>query len=214
MQDPNPNLHLIITTTRLAIRRLPDQLKPLAILSFLVACLSVLAYVFNLFAPVVYGHDEDDAKFSNSSLHHLHLLDQWDFWDLLNIQKKYMCFKMIRLFGSEVLWQIGPPPLAEMLAKMKESGISHYMPLYIGVLCSWTTLGLLVGMNACIYEMLKLGYLFMSKSPDLWCLSRDLVCKFFAPLTVLIPNCIYRCDIIHRLVRYHGRAGPSRELMS
>merc|ERR1712032_1472159 len=56
-----------------------DQLKPLAILSFLVACLSVLAYFFNLFAPVVYGHDEDDAKFPNSSLHHLHLLDQWDF---------------------------------------------------------------------------------------------------------------------------------------
>ena len=96
-----------------------------------------------------------------------------------------------------------------MLAKMKESGISHYMPLYIGVLCSWTTLGLLVGMNACIYEMLKLGYLFMSKSPDLWCLSRDLVCKFFAPLTVLIPNCIYRCDIIYPLVRYHGRSWRS-----
>ena len=64
---------------RLSITRLPDQLKPLAMLSFLVASLSILAYFFNLFAPLVYGHNEDDAKFSNSSLHHLHLVDTWDF---------------------------------------------------------------------------------------------------------------------------------------
>ena len=30
--------------------------------------------------------------------------------------------------------------------------------------------------------------------------------KYFRPLTVLIPNYKYRCDIIHPLVRYHGRA--------
>ena len=32
---------------------------------------------------------------------------------------------------------------------------------------------------------------------------------FLRPLTVLIPNCIYRCDIIHPLVRYHGRSRRS-----
>merc|ERR550525_2266926 len=47
---------------RLSITRLPDQLKPLAILSFLVASLSILAYFFNLFAPLVYGHNEDDPS--------------------------------------------------------------------------------------------------------------------------------------------------------
>ena len=41
--------------------------------------------------------------------------------------------------------------------------------------------------------------------------------KYFKPLTVLIPNYKYRCDIIHPLVRYHGRsrrspAPPSRPL--
>ena len=32
------------------------------------------------------------------------------------------------------------------------------------------------------------------------------------PLTVLIPNCIYRCDcdIVHPLVRYHGQCRRSR----
>ena len=33
--------------------------------------------------------------------------------------------------------------------------------------------------------------------------------KYFRPLTVLIPNCIYMCDIIHPLVRYHGRSRRS-----
>ena len=49
----------------------------------------------------------------------------------------------------------------------------------------------------------------MQESLVLWCLSKELFCKFLRPLTVLIPNCIYRCDIIHPLVRYHGRSRRS-----
>ena len=64
-------------------------------------------------------------------------------------------------------------------------------------------------MYACVYERLKFGYLFMCESLILQCLSKDLFCKFLRPLTVLIPNCIYRCDIIHPLVRYHGRSRRS-----
>jgi len=33
--------------------------------------------------------------------------------------------------------------------------------------------------------------------------------NYFRPLTVLISNFIYRCDIIHPLVRYHGRSRRS-----
>ena len=51
--------------------------------------------------------------------------------------------------------------------------------------------------------------LVMQESLVLWCLSKELFCKFLRPLTVLIPNCIYRCDIIHPLVRYHGRSRRS-----
>jgi dolichyl-phosphate-mannose-protein mannosyltransferase len=64
---------------RRAIRRLPDQLQPLFLLSFLVAASSILAYVFNLFSPLVYGHTEEDVQFENSTLHHLFWVEQWNF---------------------------------------------------------------------------------------------------------------------------------------
>ena len=49
----------------------------------------------------------------------------------------------------------------------------------------------------------------LCESLVLWFLSRDVFCKFLRPLTVLIPNYKYRCDIIHPLVRYHGRSRRS-----
>ena len=63
---------------RRATSRLPHQLRPVATLSFLVAVFAVLAYTFHLFAPITYGHSEEEAKHANSTLHHLHWLDRWD----------------------------------------------------------------------------------------------------------------------------------------
>ena len=74
---------------RLAIKGLPDQLKPLAIVSFLVASLSILAYFFNLFAPIVYGHDEDDAKLFS----HPGSFAALPIWRILHV--KYMSPPMI-----------------------------------------------------------------------------------------------------------------------
>ena len=64
---------------RRSILGLPEQLKPVALLSFLVGVFSVLAYVFHLFSPFLYGHSEDEAQLKNSTLHHLHWVKEWDF---------------------------------------------------------------------------------------------------------------------------------------
>ena len=99
---------------------------------------------------------------------------------------------------------ISPPPSQKCVILRKSC-----KPIYIGWFHSLTTLNLLLRMYACIYERLKLGYLLMRESLLLLCLSGDSFCMFLRPLTVLIPKSIYRCNIIHPLVRNHGRSRQS-----
>ena len=58
---------------------LPPQLSPALRFSFLVCFTAMLAASFLEFSPLVYGMRGDQAKFSNSTYHHLYWSDWWDF---------------------------------------------------------------------------------------------------------------------------------------
>ena len=70
-----------------AVKRLPHQLKPVFLFSFVTIAFSFLAFFFNMYTPIVYGHSEEDCKLPNSTLHHLHNMnifmhlgyEAWDF---------------------------------------------------------------------------------------------------------------------------------------
>ena len=70
---------LIDWTIKSIFSRLPTQIMPLFELSTLLTILSVCVGFFWVFSPLLYGMTGDQAKFSNSTYHHLYWTEWWDF---------------------------------------------------------------------------------------------------------------------------------------
>ena len=56
-----------------------QRLAAKARLPILGALAALLVFCFRLFSPLVYGFKGDSSKFENSSIHHLHWLEDWYF---------------------------------------------------------------------------------------------------------------------------------------
>jgi dolichyl-phosphate-mannose-protein mannosyltransferase len=63
----------------LGLDKLANTSAAAARMPLLIALAALLVFSFRLFSPLVYGFRGDAAHFENSSLHHLHWLDDWYF---------------------------------------------------------------------------------------------------------------------------------------